>query len=275
MENYTCPLCLLNQTKFFLTDFKNHKYWKCNDCNFVFRDANIAIENKNLDDWADTIDPDGNRKDLTQMKEFKIKNWYGEIINYIENIPTGKIIDIGCGLGFLLSAIPNSWEKHGFDISQFAITHVKKNFSEVIMHEDLHLDVSPPPENQRDRYDVVTCYHVIEHIKNPDIFFKHLSMLLKPQGLLIIGTPNIGSLASKIFKGNFRLLGDEGHCGIFDSKNLETLFKKHNFEVVKKEYPFLKTEYCSLKNILKMLIPNRISPAFYGNIMTFYGKKLN
>ena len=159
MEDYICPLCRLNKTKFFLTDFKSHKYWICCNCNFVFRDPSVVIENEIVDNWTNVIDPDGKRKDLTQMREFKIKNWYGEIITYIQNMPSGKIIDIGCGLGFLLSAMPDSWEKHGFDISNFAISYIKQNFPEILMHTDLQLDLYPPPKNQINYYDVVTCYH--------------------------------------------------------------------------------------------------------------------
>jgi len=45
-------------------------------------------------------------------------------------------------------------------------------------------------------------------------------------------------------------------------------------KILKKEYPFFKTDYFNIKNIFKIFDTRKISPAFYGNIMTLYGEKL-
>jgi 2-polyprenyl-3-methyl-5-hydroxy-6-metoxy-1,4-benzoquinol methylase len=263
-----CPLCKFENIKFFVTDYKKNQYWKCNKCEFVFQNP-ITKYSYNENYWTTVIDPDGKEKDQTKMKEFKIKNWYGEIIEFIKNKKPGKILDVGCGLGYLLASIPNTWEKHGSDGSNFAISFMKKNDPTIIIEE---INLEKPPVEYQKKFDVVVCYHVIEHIKNPDIFFKHLSMMVKSGGILIVGTPNIGSIGSKIFKGNFRLLGI-GHLSLFNNKNLTELFTKNNFQIIKKEYPFFRTEYFNLKNILRILDNRKISPPFYGNIMTFYGIK--
>jgi len=224
-----CPLCKFENIKFFVTDYKKNQYWKCNKCEFVFQNPIIKYSyNENY--WTTAIDPDGKEKDQTKMKEFKIKNWYGEIIEFIKNKKPGKILDIGCGLGYLLASIPNTWEKHGSDGSNFAISFMKKNDPTIIIEE---INLEKPPVEYQKKFDVVVCYHVIEHIKNPDIFFKHLSMMVKSGGILIIGTPNIGSIGFKIFKGNFRLLGI-GHLSLFNNKNLTELFTKNNFQIIKK-----------------------------------------
>ena len=115
----------------------------------------------------------GKEKDQTKMKEFKLKNWYGEIGEFVKNKKPGKIFDVGCGLGYLLSSIPNTWEKHGSDSSDFAISFIKKNNPEIIIEK---LNLGCPPAEHQKNFDVVVCYHVIEHIENPSIFFKHLSI---------------------------------------------------------------------------------------------------
>ena len=270
MNEYSCPLCDSKETDHFLTDYSNNRYWKCKKCKLLFL---RPVPKISYDDgyWKDGIDPEGKKKDQTKMKDFKLKNWYGEIVSYVNNLPPGKIIDIGCGLGYLLSAIPNTWDKHGYETSEFALSYVKNENPEVIL-EELKLESEPPPKNQMD-YDVVICYHVIEHIKNPDLFLKHLSMMVKPHGVLIVGTPNVGSIAAKLFRGNFRLFGS-GHLCLFNQKNLEFLFKKNHFKIFKKEFPFLKTDYFTLRNFLRIFNTRNISPPFYGNIMTFYGEKM-
>ena len=68
-------------------------------------------------------------------------------------------------------------------------------------------------------FDVILFYHVIEHLENPQNELKILYELLKRGGILIVGTPNVSSLAAKIFQGNFRLFGP-GHLCLFTPKNL-------------------------------------------------------
>lgn len=263
-----CPLCKDENIKFFVTDYKTNQYWKCKKCKFVFQNP-IEEYSYNENYWVKAIDPEGKEKNQTMMKEFKLKNWYGGITEFIKNKKPGKIFDVGCGLGYLLSSIPNTWEKYGSDSSDFAISFMKKNNPEIIIEE---LNLEKPPVKFLKKFDVVICYHVIEHIEYPDIFFKHLSMMVKNGGILIVGTPNIGSIAAKIFKSNFRLFG-VGHLSLFNSKNLTDLFVKNDFKIIKTEYPFFNTEYFTLKNIFRMMDIRKISPPFYGNIMTFYAKK--
>jgi len=265
-----CPLCQSEKISFLLEDYKKNEYWKCDECKLIFQNP-ITEYKYNENYWTSAVDPDGNEKDQTKMREFKIKNWYGEISNIIKKQKPGKIFDVGCGLGFLLSDIPNSWEKYGSDASKFAISFIKKNHNEIRIKE-LNLE-NPPPYNLRN-FDVVVCYHVIEHIEKPNLFFKHLSMMVKKNGILIVGTPNVGSFIAKRFKGNFRLLG-VGHLSLFNNNNLENLFEQNNFKVIKKEYPFFKTDYFNIKNILRIFDTKKISPPFHGNLMTLYGKKLN
>jgi 2-polyprenyl-3-methyl-5-hydroxy-6-metoxy-1,4-benzoquinol methylase len=268
-----CPLCSSNKIIFYIKDFKNHEFQKCENCDLVFDDDKEKFDYQDDECWFNTLDPDGKKRDLTKDKDFKIKNWYGDIFSFIDKYRNGKIMDIGCGLGYLLSNISPKWEKHGFEISKFATSFIKKEFPEIQLVDNLLLNEREPPKELQEYFDIVTCYHVIEHIKNPNQFFKNLSMLVKPKGILIVGTPNIDSFTANRFKGNFRLLGDNGHVCLFNPKNLGNLFKKNNFSIKNIEFPFFKTKYFTIKNLLRLINTKKISPPFYGNIMTIYGKK--
>lgn len=270
-EGYHCPLCGVEETTFFITDFNNNTYWKCKKCRFVFQRP-ISQQENDADAWTNAIDPDGKTRDLTKERNFKLKNWYGGIVKQLMQMTPGKIIDVGCGLGYLLSDLPTSWEKYGIEPSEFARSFVKANFPDIQLLDSVHLETSPPPPEHCTTYDVAVCYHVMEHCEHPDIFLKHLGMLLKPGGTLVIGTPNIESIAARMFKGNFRLLNNS-HRSLFNSENLETLLGRCNFRTYRKEYPFFQTDYFTFGNILRMFNRNAISPPFYGNIMTFYAKK--
>ena len=86
---------------------------------------------------------------------------------------------------------------------------------------------------------------------------------------MIVGTPNIVSIASKIFTGNFRLYDPEHVC-LFNPQSLKQLLLKHSYRVQRIEYPFFKTDYANLSSLLRICQPWRISPPFWGSIMTFY-----
>jgi len=267
-----CASCNSQNTSFFLRNFKQKEFWKCNECKLIFNYPPVIPEYEK-DSWTNAIDPDGNKRDLTKDREFKLKNWYGDITKFLEKIPHGSILDYGCGLGYLLSSIPNSWKKYGYDVSNFSQNYIQKNFQEINIIDKLEIENQQPKDVYQEKFDVVICYHVIEHIVNPKIFLENLSLLIKPNGYLIIGTPNLDSIAAKIFKGNFRLLGDDGHVSLFTNKSLRKFVEQNNFFIVKEEYPFFKTEYFNIKNIIRMFNPTKISPPCYKNIMTFYAKK--
>ena len=101
---------------------------------------------------------------------------------------------------------------------------------------------------------------------------KKLTLLLKKNGTLIVGTPNINCIAFKLFKKNFRLLGP-GHLCLFNEKSLRSIIESCGFKVFKKEFPFFKTKYFNLKNLFQLSQIHKISPPFYGSIMTIYAQK--
>ena len=98
-----------------------------------------------------------------------------------------------------------------------------------------------------------------------------LKNILKSGGLLIIGTPNTSSLAAKIFRGNYRLYGP-GHICMYNKKNLKSLLQKYNFQTTRTEYPYWGTDFANLQSFFKMFKPWKISPPFWGSIMTIYAK---
>ncbi len=203
MELSKCPLCDSSLINFYITNSKNKDFWKCKKCSFVFR-SKIEIPNYTDASWTHIVDPDGKIRDLTKEKEFKIRNWYGDIALHVKTLNPGKILDIGCGLGYLLSSFSDKWEKYGFEISEFALSYIKNNFPEVNLINDIDLENSEPPKHHQENYDVIICYHVIEHIRNPRAFIKNLTKLLKINGTLIIGTPNMGSSMAKIFNSFYQ-----------------------------------------------------------------------
>ncbi len=215
--------------------------------------------------WKTVVDPDGKCRDKTEERDKRVASCKEEL-DYINGLPPGKVLDVGCGLGFLLSGIDDSWDKHGVEISEYGAKHAQQ-FGKVLC------GVLRAADYESDSFDVVLCYHVIEHMKNPIDELIEMKRILKPGGKLVLGTPDFGCGLAKRFGDNFRLLKDDGHISFFDAFSLFRLLTDLFFQVENVSFPFFDTEYFTEENLRRLLDTTKISPPFYGNFITFYASK--
>jgi 2-polyprenyl-3-methyl-5-hydroxy-6-metoxy-1,4-benzoquinol methylase len=263
-----CPCCNSTHISRSVLDWNKLLYHFCGNCQSAYLASRINFE---YDDnyWGVISDPDGNVRDLSKERDQKIRNWYGDTVAFVNNLKPGRVLDVGAGLGFFLSALNNDWDKYAIEISEYAALQIKELYDEIsVLNVSLNESLY-----KNDFFDVIMFYHVIEHLEDPEKELKKLYQILKPGGLLIIGTPNISSLASKIFRGNFRLYGP-GHICLFNQNSLNSLLLTNNFKIFKREFPYWKTDYATVKNFFRMFMPWKVSPPFYGSIMTFYAHKI-
>jgi len=257
--------------KIFTSINENIPMFICSNCGCHNQQNNTIF---NYDDgnsyWSNYKDPDGNVKDISSKveREFKIKNWYGDIPRYINSLKDIKVLDVGCGLGYLLSVLKTKF-KFGIEPSSFACNYINENFKDIKIFNNNFENIV----NINDNFDVIIAYHVIEHLSEPEKFIKLLKSKLKKGGVLIIGTPLIGTLLSNYF-GKYYRLYNKSHEILFNLKSIDKLMRKNNFKVFKIEKPFFKTDYFNLKNIIRLFYKNKISPPYYGSIVTLYARNL-
>tara|TARA_Y100000816_G_C26089022_1_gene575166 strand:+ start:952 stop:1791 length:840 start_codon:yes stop_codon:yes gene_type:complete len=250
-----------------IISYSKINYSVCNNCGAHYQNPIIRYDyNENY--WECSVDIEGNKRNLINEREDKIKNWYGEAIKEVNKYDNIKVLDIGCGLGFFLSALKKNIKKIGVEESEFACNYIRENFKEIKVHQG-RIENLKEDDNQ---FDVVMLYHVIEHLEEPHNVLKKISKLIKKDGIFILGTPNVESIGAKIFGKNFRHY-TEAHPCLYSIKNLSNLLNQYGFEINKIEKPFWKTKYANLINIFKLLFINKISPAFYGSIVTIYSRK--
>lgn len=104
-------------------------------------------------------------------------------------IPTdAKIIEIGCGLGYLTYSLQKSGfhSAFGLDISQEAVQKAKNTLGDYYICADLFEYV----KTNKGSFDIVILTEVIEHVENPMEFISSLLLLLKDTGTIIMTTPN-------------------------------------------------------------------------------------
>jgi 2-polyprenyl-3-methyl-5-hydroxy-6-metoxy-1,4-benzoquinol methylase len=252
--------------KTFISSIDKIEYFICGKCN-----CHVQLKPKKSDYeigyWDGIIkDPDGKKRDMTKEREFKIKNWYGDIPFFLSKFKNKNILDVGCGLGFLLSSV-KSKKKTGVEISEFAIKFIQKNNNDInIIKGDYNI-----LKNTNRKFDIIIAYHVIEHVHDPNDFMQTLKSSLTKNGILIIGTPLINSFISNYFGPNYRLY-NSFHTILYNEKALIELFNRLDLKIIKIEKPFFKTQYNTFKNFLRLFNKTKISPPFYGSIITIYAK---
>ncbi len=215
--------------------------------------------------WGTIVDPDGNVRNRLEERERYLED-IAEEVKLINELKVGKILDVGCGLGCLLSGVGDNWEKYGVEVSQFAAEHANK-WGEIFCGELKEANY------RDDNFDVVVLYHVIEHVEKPVDLLLEIKRILKRGGYLILGTPDFDSGCARRFGENYRLLQDKTHINLFTNESMHRFLYEYGFEIEHVRYPFFETRYFTEENLLRLFDTNKISPPFYGNFMTFYCRK--
>ena len=94
-------------------------------------------------------------------------------------------------------------------------------------------DLVKYPDNY---FDAIRLYHVIEHLDEPVLCLRLIKKKLKRKGELIIGTPNMESIVSKLFKSHWYNLDSPRHFFLFSPATLGRLVEKEGFRVKKIEF---------------------------------------
>jgi 2-polyprenyl-3-methyl-5-hydroxy-6-metoxy-1,4-benzoquinol methylase len=137
----------------------------------------------------------------------------------------GKILDIGSGTGeFLSVAQQDGWETIGLEPSDKA--------KQIAINKGVSFAVTIAQLEDRS-FDVITMWHVLEHVPDLDHQIKELKRLLKPTGSLIIAVPNFKSFDAKHY-GKFWAAYDVPiHFWHFSKKAIQQLFGNENMKLEK------------------------------------------
>jgi 2-polyprenyl-3-methyl-5-hydroxy-6-metoxy-1,4-benzoquinol methylase len=217
----------LNTDHFKITDSNYGSLWtffKCDNCGFVFSNPYIP-EREILNFYSELEDHEYSSEADGRAKNFE------QIIKRLNTLQTpGKtLLDIGAASGIFLNlAKENGYQATGIEPSDYLVKEAHRLYGLDIIKGTID-DLSPG-----NTYSIITLLDIIEHLVEPDEFFQKLDPFIEKNGIVVIVTPDIKSITSRLTGKHwwhYRI----AHVNFFNSTSILQLLKKHKYEVVMKK----------------------------------------
>lgn len=139
--------------------------------------------------------------------------------------PSRTILDYGCGTAQLLGYLKqHGWKICGVEPSATARAHADHNVDSTELKEQL----SEVPS----RYDLITLWHVLEHVPQPENLLKELQQYLTPTGTILIAVPNLNTWESTKYGDTWAAYDTPRHLWHFTRKSMTNLAKITNLKIV-------------------------------------------
>lgn len=196
------------------------------------------------------------------VKSISLKQKIGLLEKY--HGPAGTLLDVGAGTGdFLAKAQQKGWRVSGIEPEERARKLAKTK--EVSLHTSWD-------GIQETSWDVITLWHVLEHLPDLETQIKQLATHIRPGGTLVVAVPNFKSYDAKYYKQYWAAYDTPRHIWHFSKISISKLFVAHGFQLVKIKPMFFDAFYVSLLSEKYKTGSSRwISALWVGLCSNFYG----
>jgi SAM-dependent methyltransferase len=162
-------------------------------------------------------------------QEPSLRLTFARVVRHLvdDGMAGGDLLEIGCGQGFFLDAArPAFTSCTGTEYSRTAAANARARGLNVVVGG---IDQLPPDT----RYDCIFSGHVIEHVYEPRPFVGQLVARLRPNGVLVLGTPDMGSVWRRVMGSRWPSYKIPEHVAYFDRSTLRRLLEGAGLEDVK------------------------------------------
>ena len=153
----------------------------------------------------------------------------------------GKILEVGAGTGAFANVMhQKGWEVTALEPDEKSRERALQNFQLQLLPSDYLYQLSDST------YDVITLWHVLEHVHDLKGYLKTFSTILKPTGRLIIAVPNHTSYDAQYYKKHWAAYDVPRHLYHFSPSSMEQLLKPFNLHIVQVKPMWFDSFYVSL-----------------------------
>ena len=151
------------------------------------------------------------------------------------------VLDIGCGTGhFLKSCLNEGWNITGVEPNPQARTIASQLTKKNILDSKELFQLKPSS------FDVITLWHVLEHLPDLENHMQQFKNLLKPDGILIVAVPNYKSDDASYYGKYWAAYDVPRHLWHFDKKSINALSKAFNLKLTQTKPMWFDAFYVSL-----------------------------
>jgi 2-polyprenyl-3-methyl-5-hydroxy-6-metoxy-1,4-benzoquinol methylase len=208
-------------------------------------------------------------RNISLKRKLKLINSFSVTNLEHNNSEEKNLLDVGCGTGdFLSVAQNNNWQVSGIEPNQEARDIANRKTSNAVYKTEQLLAF------KKDSFDVITLWHVLEHLPNLEEQVSIFKSLLKENGTLIIAVPNYKSYDAKHYKNFWAALDVPRHLWHFNQDSISKLFAKVNMKVVKTLPMQFDAYYVSLlSEKYKSGLMNPFKAFWFGFLSNFKGRR--
>jgi 2-polyprenyl-3-methyl-5-hydroxy-6-metoxy-1,4-benzoquinol methylase len=182
-------------------------------------------------------------------------------VDWVRSIKSeGNVLDIGSGFGFFVDSLARfGYQVMGIDVGDERLSSARSN----LKGKFLRSEVSENFVNQySNRFEIVTLFHVLEHVLKPVEFLRYCFRVVAPGGYLLIEVPNVGDALLETCEPYRNFYWQRAHLNYFDLAHLELAFRRANFT----NFSINGVQRYGLRNLLHWIDygePQVNDPSFY------------
>src|SRR5450432_29291 len=140
----------------------------------------------------------------------------------------GRILDIGCSNGIYLARLRQlGWDVYGIEFDDEAAAQARRLLGGVVPTGTAERVL---PTFEASTFDVVSMWHVLEHVSNPALVLKEVHRILKPGGTLLLEMPNFRSIYRRLLGSSWFPLEYPYHLFHFTPASLRRVLERSGFK---------------------------------------------
>lgn len=251
MENLqACPSCGHQQFKTFLNaiDYtvskETFEMVQCKSCELVFTNPRPEADKAGKYYQSEAyISHSNTQKGLINQLYHWVRNiTLKQKTQWIKGYQIGekKLLDIGCGNGHFLKAC----QEDGWNITGMELDPDTAKRASELLQQDIHPSIKKIESNEQ--FDLITMWHVLEHVYEMKEYFAFFKSQLSPKGKLLLALPNHKSYDAELFQQYWAAYDVPRHIYHFNPSTLAFLAQQEGFKLIKSKGLIFDSFYIAL-----------------------------